>query len=91
MKRAATIALTPLSGLYGLGVRIRNGLYRRGIRKTFDIGAPVISVGNLTTGGTGKTPLVELLASRMAADGLRVCVLTRGYGRKSNGRAATLR
>ena len=86
MNRAATIALTPLSVLYGLGVRIRNGLYRRGIRKTIDVGVPVISVGNLTTGGTGKTPLVELLASRMAADGRRVCVLTRGYGRTSKGR-----
>ena len=86
MNRAATIALTPLSVLYGLGVRIRNGLYRRGIRRTIDVGVPVISVGNLTTGGTGKTPLVELLASRMAADGMRVCVLSRGYGRNSKGR-----
>jgi tetraacyldisaccharide 4'-kinase len=86
MRRAATIALTPLSVLYGFGVRIRNGLYRRGIRKSLDVGVPVISVGNLTTGGTGKTPLVELLASRMAAQGSRVCVLTRGYGRDSHGR-----
>ena len=86
MNRAATIALTPLSVLYGLGVGVRNGLYRRGIRKTSDVGPPVISVGNLTTGGTGKTPLVELLASRMAAEGLRVCVLTRGYRRNSHGR-----
>jgi tetraacyldisaccharide 4'-kinase len=86
MNEAATIALTPLSVVYGLGVRIRNGLYRRGIRKAHDVGAPVISVGNLTTGGTGKTPLVELLALRMARDGRRVCVLTRGYSRKTTGR-----
>ncbi|HEX3086205.1 MAG TPA: tetraacyldisaccharide 4'-kinase [Pyrinomonadaceae bacterium] len=86
MNRAATIALLPLSAAYGLGVRIRNSLYRRGLRKILDVGAPVISVGNLTTGGTGKTPLVELLASRMAGSGWRVCVLTRGYGRKSTGR-----
>src|ERR1043165_9570726 len=86
MNHAATIALTPLSLVYGLAVRIRNGLYRTGIRKAHDVGAPVISVGNLTTGGTGKTPLVELIASRMAADGRRVCVLTRGYSRKSAGR-----
>ena len=86
MNHAATIALTPLSLGYGLAVRIRNGLYRRGIRKAQEVGAPVISVGNLTTGGTGKTPLVELIASRMAADGRRVCVLTRGYSRSSKGR-----
>ena len=86
MNRAATIALTPLSVLYGLGVGIRNGLYRRGVRRSFDVGAPVISVGNLTAGGTGKTPLVELIAARSASAGLRVCVLTRGYGRDSTGR-----
>src|ERR1041385_4083605 len=86
MKRTATIALTPLSVLYGVGVRARNGLYRRGVRKSVDVGVPVISVGNLTTGGTGKTPLVEMLAARMAAEGSRVCVLTRGYGRGSRGR-----
>ena len=74
MNRAATIALVPLSAVYGLVVRIRNGLYRRGLRKILDVEAPVISVGNLTTGGTGKTPLVELLASRMAGNGWRVCV-----------------
>src|SRR5213596_2435934 len=86
MNRAATIALLPFSAAYGLGVRIRNSLYRRGLRKILDVGAPVISVGNLTTGGTGKTPLVELLAVQMAANGRRVCVLTRGYGRNSAGR-----
>jgi tetraacyldisaccharide 4'-kinase len=86
MNRASTIALTPLSFVYGIGVRIRNGLYRRGLWKSHDIGVPVISVGNLTTGGTGKTPMVELLARRMAADGWRVCILTRGYARNSTGR-----
>jgi tetraacyldisaccharide 4'-kinase len=86
MNRAATFALTPLSVVYGLGVRVRNGLYRRGIFRADDVGAPVISVGNLTTGGTGKTPLVELLAAEMAANRRRVCVLTRGYGRNSAGR-----
>jgi len=86
MNRAATLALTPLSAVYSTGVRIRNRLYRRGILKSFEIGAPVISVGNLTTGGTGKTPLVEFIASRLAADGQKVCVLTRGYRRQSSGR-----
>jgi tetraacyldisaccharide 4'-kinase len=86
MNRAATIALIPFSIAYSAGVRVRNGLYRLGILKSFDIGAPVISVGNLTTGGTGKTPLVEFLAAQLAADGRRVCVLTRGYRRQSSGR-----
>ena len=86
MNRAATLALTPLSVVYGVGVRIRNGLYRRGLLKSFDVGAPVISIGNLTTGGTGKTPLVEFVAAQLATNGRRVCVLTRGYGRKSSGR-----
>jgi len=86
MNRAATLALTPLSVAYGAGVRIRNGLYRWGILKSFDIGVPVISIGNLTTGGTGKTPLVEFVASQLAAAGQRVCVLTRGYRRQSSGR-----
>src|SRR6185369_6461303 len=86
MNRASTIALTPLSFVYGIGVRLRNSLYRRALWQSYDTGVPVISVGNLTTGGTGKTPMVELLASRMAADGWRVCILTRGYARKSTGR-----
>jgi len=86
MKRAAIIALTPLSIAYGAGVRLRNSLYRKGILKSFDIGAPVISIGNLTTGGTGKTPLVEFVASQLAAEGRKVCVLTRGYRRQSTGR-----
>jgi tetraacyldisaccharide 4'-kinase len=86
MNRAATLALLPLSVAYGAVVRLRNGLYGRGILKTFDIGAAVISVGNLTAGGTGKTPLVEFLAAQLAADERRVCVLTRGYRRQSSGR-----
>jgi len=86
MNGATKLALTPLSFMYGLGVRMRNALYRRGILRTHEIDAPVISVGNLTVGGTGKTPLVEWIAGRLAQAGLRVTVLTRGYGRKSSGR-----
>jgi tetraacyldisaccharide 4'-kinase len=86
MNRAAILALTPFSVAYGLGVRLRNRLYRSGGLKTYDVGAPVISVGNLTTGGTGKTPLVKWLATHLADGRRRVCVLTRGYGRNSSGR-----
>ena len=86
MNGATKLALAPLSFIYGLGVRVRNALYRRGILRTLEVGAPVISVGNLTVGGTGKTPLVEWIANQLGQRGLRVTVLTRGYGRKSSGR-----
>jgi tetraacyldisaccharide 4'-kinase len=86
MNRAATIGLTPASLTYGLGVRLRNRLYRSGALKSFAVGVPVISVGNLTTGGTGKTPLVKWLATEVAAKQRRVCILTRGYRRNSAGR-----
>ncbi|MGH9948544.1 MAG: tetraacyldisaccharide 4'-kinase, partial [Pyrinomonadaceae bacterium] len=59
----------------------RNAMYDRGILRSYDLGARTISVGNLTTGGTGKTPLVALVAEILAANGEKVCILTRGYGR----------
>lgn len=86
MKGAATIALAPLSLVYGAAVNIRSALYRNGIFKTQTVGVPVLSVGNITTGGTGKTPLVEWIARRLAERGHRVCVLTRGYGRADSGK-----
>jgi len=86
MNRAASIALAPLSGIYAGLVRTGNALYRRDVFRAHKVDAPVISVGNLTTGGTGKTPLVEWIARELAASGRRVCVLTRGYGRESSGR-----
>ena len=85
MNRAVTLALTPLGSLYGVAMKARRALYRAGRFRVHDIGAPVISVGNLTTGGTGKTPLVEWIATYLAQHGKRVCILTRGYGRSSAG------
>lgn len=78
------ILLHPLSVLYGLVVFIRNAFYDWGIlnEKRFDF--RVISVGNLTTGGTGKTPHVEYLVRLLAPD-KNVATLSRGYGRKTNG------
>ncbi len=81
MNPAAVIMLTPLSGLYGLAMKARRALYQRGLFHVHKIDAPVISVGNLTTGGTGKTPLVEWIARALARQQKRVCILTRGYGR----------
>ena len=86
MNRAATIALAPLSLVYGAVVRVRSVFYRKGIFKTHKVAVPVISVGNITTGGTGKTPLVEWIAHRLAERGHRVCILTRGYRRANPGK-----
>jgi tetraacyldisaccharide 4'-kinase len=81
MRDATGIALAPLGALYGAITRARLMLYQTGALPVHKIGAPVISVGNLTTGGTGKTPLVERIAQAVAQHGRRVCILTRGYGR----------
>lgn len=76
--------LLPLSWLYGLGVMIRNTLFDCGIlhSETFDV--PIISVGNLTVGGTGKTPHSEYLI-RLLSSKYQVAILSRGYKRKSKG------
>ena len=76
--------LLPLSWLYGLGVQFRNTLFDMGILKSKSFAVPVISVGNLTVGGTGKTPHVEYLI-RLLQDKNRVAVLSRGYKRKTHG------
>ena len=76
--------LTPLSWFYGLGVGFRNFLFEVGVLKSRAYQTPVISVGNITVGGTGKTPHVEYLI-RLLKDKLNVAVLSRGYKRKSNG------
>jgi tetraacyldisaccharide 4'-kinase len=75
------LILAPLGALYGLATRARLALYRRGAFHIHQTGAPVISVGNITTGGTGKTPLVQWIARMLALENHRPCILTRGYGR----------
>lgn len=77
-----SFVLPPLSILYGAVTRTRLSLYRRGTFQTTKLDRPVISIGNITTGGTGKTPLVEWVARTIAGQGKKVCILTRGYGRK---------
>ena len=76
-----SIILPPLSVLYNAVTRTRLSLYRRGTFHSTKLDRPVISVGNITAGGTGKTPLVEWVARTLAAAGKKVCILTRGYGR----------
>jgi len=72
-----------LSLPYGGAVRARNRLFDSGFLEQQRIGCPVISVGNLTVGGTGKTPMVILLAGMLKDRGLRPAVLSRGYGGKN--------
>lgn len=76
-------ALSPLGYLYGRIMDLRNRLYDRDVLKSYSLGVRTISVGNLTMGGTGKTPLVILIAEILTENGEKVCVLTRGYGREN--------
>ena len=76
--------LLPLSWLYGIGVWLRNLLFDTGVIKSRTFDVPVISVGNITVGGSGKTPHVEYLIS-LLHDKVKVAVLSRGYKRKSRG------
>ncbi len=71
--------LAVFSYVYGAVQRGREYAYECGWLKTIKVGRPVISVGNLTWGGTGKTPLVEFLVNRLRERGVKVCVLMRGY------------
>ena len=85
MSLSNSTILVPLSALYSAVTRARLAAYGRGLLSISKLPAPVISVGNLTTGGTGKTPLVEWVCRKIANEGKRVCVLTRGYGRVNPG------
>ena len=71
---------------YALAVRWRNRRYDTGAAKTHRVGVPVVSVGNLTLGGTGKTPMVEWIARWYRQQGVRVTVVSRGYGAEAGGR-----
>ncbi len=75
------ILLLPFSLLYFLILQIIYFLYRIGVLKRFQPGCPVISIGNITVGGTGKTPIVELISNYFQNTGKRAVVLIRGYGR----------
>jgi tetraacyldisaccharide 4'-kinase len=77
--------MTLLASIYGAGVRARNALYDRGTLKQAVLQGPVISVGNLSVGGSGKTPFVLLLGGLLKARGMKFDVLSRGYGRRTQG------
>ncbi len=76
-----SILLSPFGWLYGAGIKARNALYQKGVFKSFNLGVKTISVGNITVGGTGKTPMVAFIARNLIEKGEKVCILTRGYGR----------
>jgi tetraacyldisaccharide 4'-kinase len=75
--------LTPFGTAYGCIIGVRNRLYDRGLLGSQSLGAKTVSIGNITAGGTGKTPLVALVAEMLAENDEKVCILTRGYGREN--------
>jgi len=77
--------MNPLSSIFGLGVRTRNALYERGVVRARCLRGPVVSVGNLSVGGSGKTPFVLLLGELLAKRDIKFDILSRGYGRRTRG------
>lgn len=80
LREASVWLLWPFTLPYGAYVRLRAFAYRKGILRPKRLDGRVISVGNLTTGGTGKTPMVLWIAERLLAEGITPGILTRGYG-----------
>ncbi|MEM9858849.1 MAG: tetraacyldisaccharide 4'-kinase [Bacteroidota bacterium] len=78
------ILLLPFSAIYDLVTRFRNHLYNIGYKSSFSFQTNVIAVGNLSVGGTGKTPMVEYII-RLLSEKFQITTLSRGYGRKTKG------
>jgi tetraacyldisaccharide 4'-kinase len=89
--RLGYLAMRPLSGLFGVGVGLRGLGYRVGVLRTRRAPIPVVSVGNLAVGGTGKTPVTLWLARALTARGLRVGILSRGNDGAARGVAVVSR
>lgn len=83
--KAIRILLLPVSLFTWLAVVVRNWFFDIGILNVTRVDVPVVSVGNLSAGGTGKTPLVEVIVGKLAAQGHKPAVLSRGYRRKTRG------
>jgi tetraacyldisaccharide 4'-kinase len=75
--------LAPLASLYGAVISLRRRAYELGLLRRYGVGCPVVVVGNLSVGGTGKTPLVAWLARQLQTQGYRVGILSRGYGSRA--------
>lgn len=78
-------ALQPFSWLYSAATSVRRAAYRRGWLRAHSVGRPVVVIGNLTVGGTGKTPLTIWLANTLRERGIEVGLVSRGYGRRGGG------
>ncbi len=89
--RLLRVLLRSLSGVYGRAVAFRLWLFRERFIHDHHLGVPVISIGNLTVGGTGKTPVVEMLAKALRDRGRRVAILSRGYKSKRQRKPPLLR
>lgn len=95
-KRTATVdqililLLAPIGLAYSLIQKLRATLYRKGILKTLRLPRPVISIGNITVGGTGKTPVTVYIARLLLEQGYRVAVLSRGYGGSLEGQTVVV-
>ena len=83
-EKTLTLLLMPASFAYGLTAELRNFCYRKNIIKSYKPNVKTISVGNLTTGGTGKTPITKALANYLTQKGYKAAILSRGYGSKLN-------
>ncbi|MEG0656446.1 MAG: tetraacyldisaccharide 4'-kinase [Mucinivorans sp.] len=78
------ILTAPLSWLYAAGVALRHAMFNIGLYKVEEFDIPIVVVGNITVGGTGKTPFTEYLVEQLSTD-YHVAVLSRGYMRKTKG------
>src|SRR6185312_5090449 len=78
------IALRPLSLVFGALVAVRRALYRSGVRRSIPLPVPVVIVGNITVGGSGKTPLVASLVEALSRRGFHPGVVSRGHGRRTS-------
>ena len=78
-------ALSAASALYGGALALRSAAFALGLKRRHRLAGPVIGVGNITLGGTGKTPMVEMLTRRLESKGLKVAVVSRGYGLQVGG------
>jgi tetraacyldisaccharide 4'-kinase len=77
--------MNPVSAIFAAGVALRNALYDRGVFKVCKLARPVVSIGNISVGGSGKTPFVIALGKLLQQRGIAFDVLSRGYGRRSTG------
>lgn len=84
LERTLLLCLTPASFAYCTAVNLRNFLYKKNILPSYKPTAATISIGNLTTGGTGKTPITAALANYLTKKGFKTAILSRGYGSKLN-------